>query len=151
MKADSRSVLHAIVAAIAAGVLFGLGLAISGMARPTKVLAFLDVTGHWDPSLALVMVGAIGVHSIAVVIAKRRPHTALGMGFHWPAPTAIDAPLLIGAAVFGIGWGLGGFCPGPALLGAASGNGTAILFVVAMLGGMIARHVSMRRAAAGSS
>lgn len=148
MKTDSRSVLVAIVSAVAAGVLFGIGLGISGMGRPTKVLAFLDVTGAWDPSLAFVMMGAIGVHAVAVVIAKRRKTTALGGIFHWPKPAAVDKPLLIGAAVFGIGWGLGGFCPGPALLGAASGSGGAVVFVVAMIAGMLARHAAARREAA---
>jgi uncharacterized membrane protein YedE/YeeE len=148
MKQDSRSVLIAIVSAAAAGVLFGVGLGISGMARPMKVLAFLDVTGAWDPSLAFVMMGAIGVHALAVVVAKRRERTALGGIFHWPKPAKVDKPLLVGAAVFGLGWGLGGFCPGPALLGAASGNAAAIVFVVAMVGGMIARHTSARREAA---
>ena len=151
MKTDSRSVLIAILSAAAAGVLFGAGLGISGMSRPTKIQAFLDVTGTWDPSLAFVMVGAIGVHSLAVVVAKRRERTALGGIFHWPKPAAVDKPLLIGSAVFGIGWGLGGFCPGPALLGAASGSATAIIFVVAMVAGMIARHTSARREAARTS
>jgi hypothetical protein len=151
MRTDSRSVLIAIVSAAAAGVLFGVGLGISGMGRPTKVLAFLDVTGAWDPSLAFVMMGAIGVHCLAVVAAKRRQRTALGGIFHWPKPAVVDKPLLVGAAVFGIGWGLGGFCPGPALLGAASGNGSAIVFVVAMAAGMIARHTAVRREAARSS
>lgn len=151
MRTDSRSVLIAILSAAAAGVLFGVGLGISGMSRPTKVLAFLDVTGAWDPSLAFVMMGAIGVHCLAVLVAKRRERTALGGIFHWPGPAAIDRPLLVGAAVFGVGWGLGGFCPGPALLSAASGNAAAILFVVAMIGGMIARHAASRREAARSS
>ncbi len=151
MKTDSRTVLVAIAAAAAAGALFGVGLAISGMGRPTKVLGFLDVAGAWDPSLAFVMVGAIGVHCLAVVVAKRRERTALGGVFHWPKPTAVDKPLLIGATVFGIGWGLGGFCPGPALLGAASGNALAIVFVVAMVAGMIARNAAARRAAAAAA
>ena len=148
LKTDSRTVLIAILTAAAAGVLFGIGLGISGMSRPTKVLAFLDVSGAWDPSLAFVMAGAIGVHSLAVVAAKRRERTALGGVFHWPKPAAVDRALLVGAAVFGVGWGLGGFCPGPALLGAASGNATSIVFVAAMTAGMTARHVSARRAAA---
>jgi uncharacterized membrane protein YedE/YeeE len=151
MKTDSRSVMIAILSAAAAGVLFGVGLGISGMGRPTKVLAFLDVTGAWDPSLAFVMMGAIGVHCLAVLVAKRRTRTALGGTFHWPKPAAVDRALLVGAAVFGIGWGLGGFCPGPALLGAASGNGAAIVFVVAMAAGMIARHARVRREAARTS
>ncbi len=151
MKPDSRTALIAILTAAAAGVLFGVGLGISGMSRPTKVLAFLDVSGAWDPSLAFVMAGAIGVHFLAVVAAKRRERTALGGIFHWPKPAAIDKALLVGAAMFGIGWGLGGFCPGPALLGAAAGDATSIVFVVAMIAGMIARHLSARRAAMGAS
>lgn len=151
MKTDSRSVLIAILSAAAAGVLFGVGLGISGMSRPTKVLAFLDVAGAWDPSLAFVMMGAIGVHCLAVVIAKRRERTAFGGIFHWPSPATVDKPLLAGAAVFGVGWGLGGLCPGPALLGAASGSAASILFVVAMIAGMVARHASARREAARSS
>lgn len=151
MKTDSRTVLLAILTAAAAGVLFGVGLGLSGMSRPTKVLAFLDVWGAWDPSLAFVMAGAIGVHFLAVVAAKRRERTALGGIFHWPEPAAVDKALLVGAAVFGVGWGLGGFCPGPALLGAAAGNATSIVFVVAMIAGMIARHLSSRRAAATAS
>jgi uncharacterized membrane protein YedE/YeeE len=121
------------------------------MARPSKVLAFLDVTGAWDPSLAFVMIGAIGVHAVAVAIAKRRARPLGGDVFHWPEKAALDAPLVGGALVFGVGWGLGGFCPGPALLGAASGNTAAAVFVVAMIAGMIGRHVSARAAAARSS
>jgi uncharacterized membrane protein YedE/YeeE len=151
MKTDSRTVLVAILSAAAAGAIFGIGLAISGMARPTKVLAFLDVTGAWDPSLAFVMMGAIGVHAVAVAVARRRERTALGGIFHWPKPASIDKPLLVGAALFGVGWGLGGFCPGPALLGAAAGNGGAILFVGAMVVGMIARHAWAGRTAARTS
>lgn len=151
MRRDSRTVLVAILSAAAAGLLFGVGLGISGMGRPEKVLAFLDVTGAWDPSLAFVMMGAIGVHCFAVAVAKRREHTALGGTFHWPKPAAVDKPLLFGAAVFGVGWGLGGFCPGPALLGAASGSGAAIVFVVAMSAGMLARHAAAKREAARSS
>jgi uncharacterized membrane protein YedE/YeeE len=115
------------------------------------VLAFLDVTGAWDPSLAFVMMGAIGVHAVAVAVARRRERTALGGIFHWPKPASIDKPLLVGAALFGVGWGLGGFCPGPALLGAADGNGGAILFVGAMVVGMIARHAWAGRTAARTS
>jgi uncharacterized membrane protein YedE/YeeE len=147
----ARFATATVVAAAVAGVLFGVGLGISGMARPTKVLAFLDVTGAWDPSLAFVMMGAIGVHAVAVAVARRRERTALGGIFHWPKPASIDKPLLVGAALFGVGWGLGGFCPGPALLGAAAGNGGAILFVGAMVVGMIARHAWAGRTAARTS
>ncbi len=109
------------------------------MTRPTKIVAFLDVAGAWDPSLAFVMIGAIGVHAVAVVIARRRGRPIASEKFHWSDKTKLDAPLLAGALIFGIGWGLGGFCPGPALVGAASGNVVAIAFVIAMVLGMVIR------------
>ncbi|MEA2753265.1 MAG: uncharacterized protein QOI41_7408 [Myxococcales bacterium] len=145
-RASSR-----IAVAVVAGVLFGLGLGISGMSRPAKVLGFLDVAGAWDPSLAFVMIGAIGVHALAVLVAKRRVAPLGGGGFHWAEKTSIDGPLLAGAALFGIGWGLGGYCPGPALLSAASGSVPAGIFVTAMILGMIVRHASVRRAPARTS
>jgi uncharacterized protein len=131
-------------AAVVAGAVFGVGLGISGMTRPTKVLAFLDVAGAWDPSLALVMAGAIGVHAIAVFVARRRGRTLSGGTLQWTEKTTIDAPLLAGAGLFGIGWGLGGFCPGPALASAGSGSIAAIVFVLAMLVGMLGRHATAR-------
>jgi len=140
MKARER-----LLAAVVAGVLFGVGLAVSGMVRPTKVLAFLDIAGAWDPSLAFVMIGAIGVHAVAVVAARRRGRPVGSDKFHWPDLTAIDTPLVVGSILFGIGWGLGGFCPGPALVSAASGSVAAIVFVVAMAAGMLGRHASVRR------
>lgn len=146
-----RSRSSHIAVALVAGVLFGIGLGISGMARPAKVLAFLDVAGAWDPTLAFVMIGAIGVHALAVLVAKRRAASLGGDTFRWSDLTAIDRPLVAGSALFGIGWGLGGYCPGPALLGAASGNVTAALFVVAMVLGMVIRHSSMRSAPARTS
>lgn len=140
-----------VVVALVAGLLFGVGLGISGMGRPTKVLAFLDVAGAWDPTLAFVMIGAIGVHALAVLVAKRRPAPLGSHTFQWSDLTAIDKPLLAGSALFGVGWGLGGYCPGPALLGAASGNVTAVVFVVAMVAGMVVRHASNRSAPARTS
>jgi uncharacterized membrane protein YedE/YeeE len=137
-----------VAVAVVAGVLFGVGLGISGMGRPAKVLAFLDVGGAWDPSLAFVMLGAIGVYAIAVRVAKRWPRPLGENAFHWAHRTEIDAPLVIGSVVFGVGWGLGGFCPGPALLGAASGNTAALVFAAAMIGGIVARHASARAEAA---
>ena len=131
-------------AALAAGLVFGIGLGVSGMTRPTKVLAFLDVAGEWDPSLAFVMIAAVGVHAVAVVLARRRGRPIAGEKFHWPEKSKVDAPLVAGAVLFGIGWGLGGFCPGPALVGAASGNVIAIAFVVAMVVGMFCRRRSKR-------
>ncbi|AKU98924.1 hypothetical protein AKJ09_05588 [Labilithrix luteola] len=133
-----------LVMASIAGVIFGVGLGVAGMTRPSKVLAFLDVAGAWDPSLAFVMIGAIGVHMIAVAVARRRSAPLLAPAFSWPTRTRIDMPLLAGAALFGVGWGLGGFCPGPALTTAASGNLAAIAFVLAMVGGMTMRHLQTR-------
>ncbi|MDB5220019.1 MAG: hypothetical protein JWO86_7946 [Myxococcaceae bacterium] len=133
-----------VTVAVVAGVLFGVGLGISGMARPAKVLGFLDVAGAWDPSLAFVMIGAIAVHALAVLVAKRRAAPLGGNAFQWPEKTAVDAPLVLGSALFGIGWGLGGYCPGPALLGAASGSVPAGIFVIAMILGMIAKELSVR-------
>ncbi len=124
------------------GAMFGAGLLLSGMTRPTKVLGFLDVTGDWDPSLAFVMVGAILVHAIAYRAILRRPHPILDTRFHVPPAGAIDRSLIAGAAVFGVGWGLAGFCPGPALVSAASGVIAAIVFVAAMALGMGVQHAA---------
>lgn len=137
--------------AILSGALFGIGLGVSGMTRPTKVLGFLDAAGDWDPSLAFVMMAAVGVHAVAVVIAKRRGRPVASARFHWTEQTLLDAPLLTGAALFGVGWGLGGFCPGPALATAASGNLAAIAFVAAMIVGMVARHATTRQPLASRS
>ena len=137
-----------VLTALLAGLLFGVGLAISGMIRPAKVLGFLDVAGAWDPSLAFVMMGAIGVHATAVAFARRRRRPFASDRFHWAEATAIDTRLLAGAAVFGVGWGLGGFCPGPALASAASGNGVGIAFAAAMIVGIYARHATARSALA---
>ena len=139
-----RSMRARVIAAVLAGLVFGVGLGVSGMTRPNKVLAFLDVTGDWDPSLACVMLGAVGIHAVAVMFARRRGRPFAADLFRWSEPTGIDAPLLIGATVFGIGWGLGGFCPGPALVSAASGDGPAIVFVAAMVAGIFARHAKKR-------
>jgi uncharacterized membrane protein YedE/YeeE len=123
--------------ALLIGALFGGGLALSGMGQPQRILDFLDFTGAWDPALALVMVGAIGVHFIAQRIARRRPAPLLVQS--WPSYpfTRIDARLLTGAAIFGLGWGLVGFCPAPGILSAAAGTREALLFVPAMLAGML--------------
>jgi uncharacterized protein len=119
------------------GLLFGLGLLISGMADPGKVLGFLDLFGSWDPSLAFVMGGAITVGFFGFTLAKRRATTFLGTALHLPKSSQIDKRLLIGALLFGAGWGLAGFCPGPGLVSMASGQGKAIVFVVSMIAGMI--------------
>lgn len=123
------------LAALAAGVLFGVGLAVSQMVNPAKVLAFLDVAGRWDPSLALVMAGALAVALPGFRLAGRRPAPLLADRFHAPARSPVDAPLLAGAALFGLGWGLVGFCPGPAIASLAYGRIESVGFVVAMLAG----------------
>jgi uncharacterized membrane protein YedE/YeeE len=120
----------------AVGLVFGWGLILSGMTDPAKVLGFLDLTGAWDPSLALVMAGAIGVGFFAFRVAKRRTTNVLGGALHWPASEQIDKPLVVGAVLFGAGWGLAGFCPGPGLVSMASGQIQGAVFVVFMLAGM---------------
>ena len=119
-----------------AGLLFGWGLMLSGMTDPSKVLGFLDLAGAWDPSLALVMAGAIGVGLFAFRAAKKRTVTALGGPLHWPQSEQIDKPLVVGAMLFGAGWGLAGFCPGPGLVSLASGEVKGALFVAFMVLGM---------------
>jgi uncharacterized membrane protein YedE/YeeE len=118
------------------GLLFGLGLILSGMTDPSKVIGFLDIFGLWDPSLALVMGGAIAVGFFAFALAKKRTVNFLGGALHLPTRSQIDKPLVIGAVLFGAGWGLAGFCPGPALVSLASGQIKAAAFVVFMLAGM---------------
>lgn len=118
------------------GLLFGLGLILSGMTDPGKVLGFLDISGMWDPSLALVMAGAIAVGFFAFAIAKKRTVNFLGGALHLPKSNQIDKPLVIGALLFGAGWGLAGFCPGPGLVSLASGNLKGAVFVALMLVGM---------------
>lgn len=116
------------------GLLFGLGLAISGMTDPNKVLDFLDLGGEWDPSLALVMVGALAVSAPTFAWVRKRGRAACGT-LHWPTNTGIDRNLLLGAALFGIGWGLAGYCPGPALATLTRGSLEPWLFVPAMFFG----------------
>jgi len=118
------------------GLLFGLGLILSGMTDPGKVIGFLDLAGLWDPSLALVMGGAIAVGFFAFAIAKKRSVNFLGGALHLPKSNQIDKPLVIGAVLFGAGWGLAGFCPGPGLVSLASGNAKGAFFVAFMLVGM---------------
>lgn len=124
------------LSAFAAGLLFGLGLIVSQMVNPAKVLAFLDVTGAWDPSLAFVMVGAIAASAVGYVLAKRHSETALGENLEIPSRRDFDARLVGGAVLFGVGWGLVGVCPGPALAILPIGLWQASIFVAAMLVGM---------------
>lgn len=119
------------------GLLFGVGLMASGMTDPGKVIGFLDLFGTWDPSLALVMGGAIAVGFFAFALAKKRTTTFLGGALRFPTTSQMDKPLVIGSLLFGAGWGLGGFCPGPALVSMADGQSKATLFVAAMLVGMM--------------
>lgn len=122
--------------ALLAGLVFGLGLILSGMASPAKVLGFLDLAGSWDPSLALVMVGAIAVGLVAFALARRRTATLLGAPLRLPTANVIDRRLVGGSLLFGVGWGLAGFCPGPALVALGMGELKAVVFVAAMLAGM---------------
>ncbi len=119
------------------GLLFGLGLMLSGMTDPGKVIGFLDLFGAWDPSLALVMGGAILVGFFAFTIAKKRTTTFLGGVLRFPTNMDIDKKLLVGSLLFGAGWGLAGFCPGPVLVSMADGQPKALVFVLAMLVGML--------------
>jgi uncharacterized membrane protein YedE/YeeE len=124
------------VSPLLASVLFGLGLCLSGMTDPQKVLGFLDLAGAWDPSLAFVMVGAIVVTFVAFRIASRRAATFSGQLFQLPTSKAIDARLIGGSLLFGAGWGLAGLCPGPAIVNLGYLNQSAALFVLAMAAGM---------------
>lgn len=128
-----------------AGLVFGLGLIVSGMANPAKVLGFLDLGGRWDPSLALVMAGAIAVGLGAFAVAKKRAVSLLGAPMKLPPTGAVDRRLMLGSSVFGIGWGLAGFCPGPALVALGMGEGKAVVFVAAMLAGMLVFELLQKR------
>ena len=119
------------------GLVFGIGLILAGMADPSKVKAFLDLAGAWDPSLALVMGGAIALGAVAFALAKRRELSLTGTPIEIPTNRSIDTRLILGGVLFGAGWGIGGFCPGPALVALGSGMGAAGIFVVAMLVGMV--------------
>jgi len=119
------------------GLLFGIGLIISGMGNPAKVKGFLDLAAPWDPSLIFVMGGAIAVGLVAFRLARKRQHSWLGDLIAWPTSLAIDSRLVIGSALFGIGWGMAGICPGPGLVLVGSGVLKGFVFVLAMLGGMV--------------
>jgi uncharacterized protein len=132
-----------------AGLVFGLGLIISGMANPAKVLGFLDLAGPWDPSLAFVMLGAIAVGVVAFAIASKRTVSYLGVEIRLPKARYIDRRLMAGSAVFGVGWGIAGFCPGPGLVALGTGEFKALLFVAAMIAGMVLYEVLERRRLSG--
>ncbi|WP_434427421.1 DUF6691 family protein [Nannocystis pusilla] len=125
-----------ILVALLSGLVFALGLGLAGMTRPENVLAFLDLAGAWDPALMLVLAGASGLYVLASPAILQRGRPLLAPRFAVPARRDIDARLVVGAALFGVGWGLVGLCPGPALVGLAGGGGDLVLFVAAMLAGM---------------
>lgn len=135
------------ISEFAVGLLFGVGLILSGMTDPGKVIGFLDLFGPWDPSLALVMGGAILVGVFAFAIARKRTRTFLGGALHLPKSNDIDRRLVVGGLVFGAGWGLAGFCPGPALVSLGAGQPQAAVFVIAMLAGMGVFELLERRQA----
>jgi len=132
------------IVAFAVGVLFAVGLGVSGMTHPSKVLAFLDVTGNWDPSLAFVMAGGVLVNFTVFRRALRRGAPIVARSFAMPTKTEVNAPLIAGAAIFGIGWGIGGFCPGPAIVSLAGRSTPVVGFVAAMLGAMLATDLAAR-------
>jgi len=133
------------VSALLAGLVFGLGLIVSGMANPTKVLGFLDLGGRWDPSLAFVMGGAIGVGMVVFFVTRQRTRSLLGQPMQVPTSQALTKRLVFGSLAFGIGWGLAGFCPGPAIVSAAAGYSKAMVFVAAMVSGMMLFTLLERR------
>jgi uncharacterized membrane protein YedE/YeeE len=139
--------------AFASGVLFAVGLCVSGMTHPSKVIAFLDFTGQWDPSLAFVMLGAIGVHALFVRYAVRVGRPLFDSAFALAEGRSVDGELVAGAAIFGVGWGLAGYCPGPAVVSVAAFGHNALTFVAAMVFGMLLYRLapvgdSLRSAAA---
>ena len=135
-----------LIVAFASGLLFGLGLIISGMTNPAKVLGFLDLAGAWDPSLALVMIGAILVGVFAFRLASQREKSLLGDVMRLPTATQIDKRLVLGGITFGAGWGLAGYCPGPAMASLATGSIKPVIFVAAMLAGMVIFEIQDRLA-----
>ena len=137
--------------ALLSGLVFGLGLIASGMADPAKVKGFLDLFGAWDPSLAFVMAGAIAVAALAFARARRRTASWTGVPMEIPTSTVIDRRLILGGVLFGIGWGVAGFCPGPALVAASSGSLAALGFVAAMLVGMTAHDWLQARGSAATT
>ena len=131
--------------ALLSGIVFGLGLIISGMTNPAKIRNFLDIAGSWDPSLAFVMGAALSVSIPGFVLVGKRARPLFGDVFHMPTKRDIDAPLLTGSALFGIGWGIGGFCPGPAITALSSGLSEPVAFVVAMMIGLALANIVKSR------
>lgn len=138
--------MPAIVASFACGLIFGAGLLISGMTQPEKVLGFLDIFGAWDATLAFVMAGAVTVAAVGFALARRSAAPSFAAKHLWPERRDIDAPLVMGAVLFGIGWGLVGLCPGPALVNLAGASLPIVVFVAAMILGMLGYELWQRRA-----
>jgi uncharacterized membrane protein YedE/YeeE len=134
------------LASFLCGLIFGSGLMISGMTQPAKVLGFLDAFGRWNPTLALVMAGALATSGVGYMLARRHSRPLFAPQYLWPTRTDIDRPLVVGSVLFGIGWGLAGLCPGPALENLATLSPRIIVFVIAMIAGMSAQDVWQRRA-----
>lgn len=143
--------MRTIVVSFVAGLIFAVGLGIAGMTQADKVIGFLDVAGNWDPSLAFVMIGAIGTHAVLRLFIVKRSAPILADRFQVPARVDIDRPLVIGAALFGVGWAIGGYCPGPGLVSVASGSVYPLVFVATMTLAMVAwsrvQHAEQRRSA----
>lgn len=138
------------LSALASGLLFGVGLALSGMMDPARVLGFLDIAGRWDPTLLFVLGSAVAVSALGYAVSRRLAKPVFARRFEIPTAQTLDAKLLVGAGIFGVGWGLGGFCPGPALASLSLGLPKSYVFVLAMLAGMILHgaYARMRRPAA---
>lgn len=130
-----------LVAAAASGVIFGFGLVLAGMTNPQKIVGFLDVFGTWDPSLALVMAAAVGVTALAFPFVLAREHPRFDVRFYLPDRRDIDAPLVLGSALFGVGWGIAGYCPGPAIASLPGALPAAAWFVAAMVAGMLVKRL----------
>ena len=143
--------MERIAIAFGCGLVFGLGLLISGMTQPTKVLGFLDIFGAWDASLAVVMAAALIVSFAGFAMARRRSQPLFETQSFWPAATTIDRPLVVGSILFGLGWGLVGLCPGPALENLATRSPRVVVFVAAMAVGMLAQHFWRKRQPAGDT
>ena len=132
----NNSNMKTAIAALAVGFIFAIGLGISGMTKPSKVVGFLDLFGNWDPSLMFVMAGAIAVHFVTYRVIRKRASPLLVPNWQVPTKTDLTPALVIGAVLFGVGWGLGGFCPGPAMTSLASLQSKPLIFVISMLAGM---------------
>jgi uncharacterized membrane protein YedE/YeeE len=139
------------IASFCCGLIFGIGLLVSGMTEPQKVLGFLDIFGAWDATLAFVMAGAVAVASAGFALARRRNAPLLASAFAWPSRSDIDAPLVVGAGLFGLGWGLVGICPGPALVNLAGLSAPIVVFAIAMVLGMLGYELWQRQGIAKSA